>query len=919
MTSSFQNVVGTPRDAIPDISATNYAQAGADLTKSQNNVINDNINKTKEHFKQMVEIEELAAKAFDTRLNALVSIAGAGSKIATSLIKAGQAREADGISRQAQNDFVQQGGELVKEIQNVAEENEYQFGESDAVGTIKGDKQISVKEQLDLRNGIIPDEDQFRNDDNFIKFYSQESTLANNTELLYKQNAFKATSTDEFESYVNRNNLSYYRSAIYAQMERTGSKTVSKRFLKQLFREVQPKLNQNNEINRRQFLYDLKETVENNESYVTEQRVYTAVMGAFVRDKESGKRLNDTFFGPKGIVAQIQNQYNLPNRGMALDRTFEIIGTLVEKGTLPPEAAKEIYSNLQYSPDNEKGKTYDSYQAYVVAQKNQTTPFAANANARILKLSKVIQDVESKKIEFDLETRKQQANDFIIDKVIPAMYENRDRIGIAKLEESQVGAFYTEFIGSDWYLEGITPIPEILKTAQKETHTGGARDPQVVTTDKYKDHFDNVEKFVKNHVKEVDAASDSLNNDDLRLVEHIMSAYKKDFYGERGQAIEILEAALAADGGKGEYTLSSRRDELLGTKDGSGNITTGLLSENSIKGFQTTIAEGPIKLADSGAQQYLDLKAKLQEDPSYFNTKQAFKGEPVDRLFEFLDSGGTKNREIIAFYKNLNITKINAKGEVEVLSGTAAIYERGEILGMIDPKTKLVNPYAEIFQTIEDKNAFSKHPSDAQALRHLRTDEEQQWAKVLKIWSEKSGPNTDVDSYKFDGAGRTKLSTPLSEMSLQEAINLAKSGKISQIGMYNFTADAMTYFENNAETLGLDLNSKMTEDLQSYLVIQRMREKTNRTNAIRGAVTKDTKDYRRMINLNTEELKIINAVFPNLQNNYFASFENLQEDVAKILVSDLERLQKSVESQRQRARQKRNEEELERQKVKRNR
>ena len=70
-----------------------------------------------------------------------------------------------------------------------------------------------------------------------------------------------------------------------------------------------------------------------------------------------------------------------------------------------------------------------------------------------------------------------------------------------------------------------------------------------------------------------------------------------------------------------------------------------------------------------------------------------------------------------------------------------------------------------------------------------------------------------------------------------------------------------------------------------------------------------------MINLNTEELKIINAVFPNLQNNYFASFENLQEDVAKILVSDLERLQKSVESQRQRARQKRNEEELERQKV----
>ena len=36
MTSSFQNVVGTPRDAVPDISKTNYLQTSPDMTEAVN-------------------------------------------------------------------------------------------------------------------------------------------------------------------------------------------------------------------------------------------------------------------------------------------------------------------------------------------------------------------------------------------------------------------------------------------------------------------------------------------------------------------------------------------------------------------------------------------------------------------------------------------------------------------------------------------------------------------------------------------------------------------------------------------------------------------------------------------------------------------------------------------------------------------
>ena len=36
MTSSFGNVIGTPRDELPDISKTNYLETEPDMTKAVN-------------------------------------------------------------------------------------------------------------------------------------------------------------------------------------------------------------------------------------------------------------------------------------------------------------------------------------------------------------------------------------------------------------------------------------------------------------------------------------------------------------------------------------------------------------------------------------------------------------------------------------------------------------------------------------------------------------------------------------------------------------------------------------------------------------------------------------------------------------------------------------------------------------------
>ena len=93
MTSSFDNfgnVVGTPRDKLPDISDTNYLATEADLTKAVNAEIDRNIKDTKDFYDDMMKIEENRYKARDKRLQYINEIIGKGNE----LFKAVQAERA---------------------------------------------------------------------------------------------------------------------------------------------------------------------------------------------------------------------------------------------------------------------------------------------------------------------------------------------------------------------------------------------------------------------------------------------------------------------------------------------------------------------------------------------------------------------------------------------------------------------------------------------------------------------------------------------------------------------------------------------------------------------------------------------------------------------------------------------------------
>tara|TARA_A100001391_G_scaffold93569_1_gene62068 strand:+ start:707 stop:3454 length:2748 start_codon:yes stop_codon:yes gene_type:complete len=893
MTDSFQNIVGTPRDQVPDISKTNYLETGADLTEAMLEAQDDAIKDTKRHFDQMVELEQLAASKFDKRLNSLTNIIGNVAKIR----KAQLAREADGLGKAYKLEYDKDFDAELAAIENTIS-NSQNYDESRAKGEILRDK--NVRNKLELISGIPQDEIIEGDLKTRLSYFAQPNILYNINDNLSKNGAFESTTNEQFNEYAERTKEAFIRTAIYNEFV-NGGDPYSKRFKKRLYKDIMPKVQAQIDKAQGNFQFALDKKFQEEQNYIRDNRIITAVKGAYVKDKNTGKRFDDTIFKKEGIIDQIAVEKNM-SKGQATDFFFRRVADLVEGGEILPHEAREIYQNLEYYAANENYKKYDSLQAFVNAQKDQTTPFVARQRSNIQELSKKINDIEKARMEDDKAQAISEANAFVNQHVIPLMFKNKDATGTTKLDPSQIGGLLRDFKKQPFYKDGITPIPEILKSALNQTQTGGQRDINVTVANKYASHFKNVrEKFIEPYVKSIDPATQTLGPNDIRIVERLMDQYKARFLDVdgQGQGLKTFEAAIAANP---NYTIRDYRDEILGTKDGSGKITVGILSETNLKAIDKAIADGPIPLAESGAQSYLNVKSKIAKDRTFFQSKQAFEGEPVNRLLDFVTDNNNNREEILRYYGGLKVTIINDNGEVEVLSGTEAAYQRAETLGIYDPETKMVNPYADVFQNTKTKNEFTKNPNDNTAIQTMSFGDKRDFEKALKVWSKNSGDNIDEDSYTIvRGARPGREATNLTKLTLGQVIDMASRGQIENIGMYNFTQDAMAYFAQNAEKLDLDLNAKMTEDLQSYLVIMRVKEKANRKNAIRGAVTKETEGYRRMINLRPEELEAVNKVFPNLQNNYFAKFENLQKDVADILISDLERFNRLIAGGRQKA------------------
>ena len=875
MTSSFQNVVGTPRDAVPDISKTNYLETAPDMTEAVNKQIDDNIRDTKEFFDQMVELEELAASKLDKRLAAIEGIVGTVG----SILKKRRADEADDIGKRLTK-------LITEEIQEGAEEyqgfkNSLNLDNSKAAGAIDADPTLKDSEKLEIKFGLLSEEVVDLPARQRVKLYEDKiSTVA---DVLRQNGALDSTTNAEFLGYGEKAILSWVRNVAYNEIEQ-GNDPTNPRFVRLLVKELGPQLKKQVEGERLAFQSTLVEKYKAEELYTFDTRIIESVKGAVIRSQETGKRLDETLYKDGGVIHQIAEQKFQGNREKATDYVFERVAKLVESNDLFPNEAREIYLNLPYERD---GKVYDNYQEYVEKQ-TDGTGFKARSEGRIQRLSKAIQDIEKIAVDNENAARQLEANEFVNKQVIPRIVENKKADPpIDGLDESQAGALIAQYKQEPFYIDEVTtPVPQILLSYLNRTQTGGSRDKNVQNADFYAAQHNEADKRIEKMVARLeteDGNTASLTDVDLAVADKIKAEYREIFYGPDNKDLEIFEIAV----GRGTMTYNMRRDNIM--KELEGRYQEFKEDKNTVK------------LAEAGVQDVIKLRRQLHKKPELFNQPKAFKGEPVDDLFEFVQSGGTRNPELKNYYKALRIRVPDGKGHFRILGGEEAIYKRAVILKLQDPKTLKVDPDAQVLKDWRKENDMKTFPSEQKALRnYVMSDEETaDFNTWLTSFAKQQGG--DENTYTF-----VRNSIPMSDrsnlrsLSGDVVVDLADRGS-THFGMYKIPGEIILELDKAGL---IDKRKRFDENAQSKAVIDYMNLTANRrSKAIRGAITKDNAFFGELINMSTEEKEAVNNVFPNLKKNYWTRFENVDRDVAKIIITDLEkaateRIQKRTEEKK---------------------
>ncbi len=826
------------------------------MSEAVNEDSEERIKDTKQFFDQMVELEELAASKMDKRLAALSSIAGDVGTIRKNLI----AKQADDLAKKL---LEPEELEFQKQITKVvdATENNAAFQEGQALGEINRDNTLGLGEKLDLSMGIIPRE---QLDGKVLEHVAYPIAMGRPKtvhDLLNRYNASAATSQEEFTTKRRQALNAVYRTAIFNWIASGGDPT-DKRFQRKLFETVLPVYNKELDLAQDRFLYDLEKTQQNERTRVIDTRLTKSVL-----TKQSN------FYGPDGIIAQVKAELNL-SKPEAEDYVYKRVGHLVSTGTLTPQQGQTIMDELPFTPDGENGKTYKSKNIYLESIQNKDSVFYANASGRAQRLSKIITE---KQIELDklaVDTSNLKAKEFEIKEINPLIADSVN----GTLETSQIKSLYEEFVDPDgFYIEGETKIPTSLQSMHNKTHTGGVRDKQVLLVDEFANQIneavDGIELLYRQ--KQTLEAGPKLGKTDSNAVKRLQAEFLKVLYGENGKELEAVKMAI----GQNQYTFDDKVREI---------------EADLLKRFDAIIAEPPIKPLGESVRAALELRNQVSENPDLLYSKTALEGEDVNRLFDYLNTGGERNKDLGMFYKNARF-KIVEDGQVKVLSGYEAAEVRGKELGLYDQKDKkLMNFNAKILKDYKLVNDV-ENKTTAQKVSNVFFQGDPKKLKDFLIQHaiNRSGGTSQAedDGYSFTRAGGSYDRTGLTGLSGQQLVNLAKSGS-TDFGRYKLSKENILELDKEGR---IDYSKPFTEDRQSKAVLDIMALNTNRQNSISGAVTEETKNFRKLSNFTLEENEVIKQIFPNLSKNYFAQFSTLDREVANLLLSDLERYQKNLD------------------------
>lgn len=843
MTSSFGNVIGTPRDQLPDISKTNYLKTDADMSEAVNAEIDRSKEDTKRFYDQMVEIEKARATQFMDNLEALAQFS---TKFKTAL-------------------EVKKKGDLVRELQEEA------LGALDeAQGNIVRDAENKFDfENAKFKNKLFKDAKYDKNAKNFLFNIDQETPQDVSQKQLLKdlkpsfgarktwllENGFndEVDSESAVELHDYADDLLITR--IVLQAEAFGIDPNSRQFRKFFRDKIYPELKARRENN----LLEWERGVVRNWDKRRNERVDEKIKDVL------GSLTDANPDGTGGVqpdldllVKTIKEEKNFNKDIEALNYLISRSATFVQNlDTLTPRHLAYIRDIYQYKRSDGGGKTTYANSNFL----------GKEANLRLLTRAETVfngdpdADVKAAEIAFDDE----------IDTVFE-QYDGEPPSTVvfelmAKQKDNQL-------------LKNQAFRPKLLNAMNRATVTGSTFG-EYGDAGKSKSPFNTARSDLETAVK-IDLGAE-VGKESLTKIPYAQTLEIQAAMGDlRYRAEELVKKVPSK-------TIEEAIEDVLPT------VQKNLLDGKYEDFYKAQINTQAIDIQNDRTSLSNDQSLISNEGYNSVHEKSA-----LQQLKRYLMSGGPRPTYFDEVLKGVKITQADGT----LLNGLEYGMERLAATGGLDAKTGLLNYKKNYNLTADEINSINYKSSPTKTYNFISGNQEGAEKLLNGFATERQmkrrkffgGTETftqsqeESDNYFYNPNTTSPLMAKmggLTNRTVGQVYNLAKAG-YTDFGRYGFTSEEIITAVESGAFAGMG-DAKFTEDNQSYMVLALIRNRANRSNSINGAQT-EAKDWHRLTNLSLEEQEAVLQIFPNLRGMKNNQFQNLQADVAEIIITEAEKL-----------------------------
>ena len=425
MTSSFGNVVGTPRDKLPDLGSTNYDRTAPDMTGVVNKEIDRSIADTKDFFNDMIKLAELRYKNRDDNLKALANFAKSAAEYKAASEKAEEVavlrrednQKIDDAQRQHEESKEREyDGEVTKGANNLIEQGDTNSIDMATIITKKSDEDFHI--------------DQFR-DPNWaaIDEYTNKNDWLN-----------KGTSAEGEAVWDEGEDL--WLVTLYGRYEKEGGDTKSNAWKKHMRKHILPELRKRKEKAMLEWEQVRKLKIRSNLNDRIEDRI--------LEDIASGEEFNTG-----ELIAYVNGANGFTKDEQALTYIVDFMyRELTNKtGRVTPAMADDFKSLFKFKVNGTTDKTTTL----------QDSNFGSNGSLSASLISRLDRGIQNSIVD-PQEVFKKEAIRFETDVIDPLRDENGE---LSEMDQLNIGTQWTKQFPND-------PLPQSLLTAGVKSHTGNS-------------------------------------------------------------------------------------------------------------------------------------------------------------------------------------------------------------------------------------------------------------------------------------------------------------------------------------------------------------------------------------------------------------------------------------------------------------